>query len=254
MQARTGSLIAGAITWLACTAWAVPAHLKNDDLFAAKVAPLLERRCLPCHGDAKKKGGLSLAGAKGALLGGDSGPVIVPGAPERSLLVELIEGPEPEMPARGEPLSTVEVTEVREWIARGASWPAGLVLESAANEPEPWWSFELMAEVSVPALPPDREVWAYNEIDDFVLEALLARGLEPSPEADRRTLLRRLAFDLTGLPPTPDEMDAFLAEPAPDAYEREVERLLASPHYGERWGRHWADRCSKRPLGGPCQG
>ena len=241
MTARTLLFLGLVSAGFACPAWPASSRAACDERFADEVAPVLVRRCLACHGGAKTKGGLSLANAERAALGGDSGPVIVPGAPDESLLVELIEGPEPEMPARGEPLSDAEVRAVREWIVRGATWPEGLVLEGRTEDVGPWWSFEPMAEVAVPAVPPEQRDRARNELDAFVLAALRTRGLEPSREADRRTLLRRLAFDLTGLPPTLDELDAFLADPGPDAYEREVERLLASPHYGERWGRHWLD-------------
>jgi hypothetical protein len=214
--------------------------------FGRDVRPILARSCLPCHGPSKQRGGLRLDRAKAALEGGDSGPVIKPGDAAHSRLVILTAGldPEKKMPPPGKPpLSAAEVELLRVWIDQGAKWP-----ETAATTAETprstHWAFRPVKRPPLPAVK-DR-AWLRNEIDCFVLARLEGRGgvtppLRPSPEADRATLLRRLSLDLIGLPPTPEEAEAFLRDERPGAYERVVDRLLASPHYGERWGRHWLD-------------
>ncbi|HEX8200798.1 MAG TPA: DUF1549 domain-containing protein, partial [Isosphaeraceae bacterium] len=211
----------------------------DDGEFRTRVAPIFEARCVRCHGPEKPKGGLSLATARGLLAGGDGGPAVVPGRPEESLLLEMIAGPAPEMPRGGDPLPAEAVATIRHWIEQGAPWPEGLVLKSARSGAGPWWSLTPLARPEIPRVHAADRVRA--PIDAFLLKALEAKGLAFGPEADRRTLIRRLSFDLTGLPPTPEEVDGFLHDTAPDAYERLVERLLASPHYGERWARHWLD-------------
>jgi hypothetical protein len=152
--------------------------------------------------------------------GGKRGPAIVPGKPDASVLYRLISGGQPAMPKTGEPFTKQQVESIRQWIQQGAPWV----------ETEEWWS-----------LQPLKRPTTHNSIDAFVLAKLSEKGLKPSPEADRRTLIRRLTYDLHGLPPAPEEVDAFVADRSPDAYERLVDRLLASPRYGERWGRHWLD-------------
>jgi Protein of unknown function (DUF1553)/Protein of unknown function (DUF1549)/Planctomycete cytochrome C len=214
--------------------------VRADDLFFRdKVAPILERRCLHCHGAVTQKGKLSLKTAAAALKGGDSGPAIVPGKPEQSILLDMIGGDPPEMPQQEPPLSKQQVAAIRTWIERGADWPAGLALTDRRFEGQRWWAFEPLKR------PPDPAVsgssWVRTPIDSFILSSLKRQGLIPSPEADRRTLIRRLSFDLIGLPPTPEEIDAFVGDSRPNAYETLVDRLLASPHHGERWGRHWLD-------------
>ncbi|HEY3840679.1 MAG TPA: DUF1549 and DUF1553 domain-containing protein, partial [Bryobacteraceae bacterium] len=153
---------------------------------------------------------------------------IVPGKPEESLLYRLISTNPPAMPKAGEPLTRKQVESIRQWIAGGAPW----------TESGNWWSLQPLQR---PAVPNIESKWIRTPIDNFILAKLREKGLEPSPEADRRTLIRRLSYDLHGLPPTPVEVDAFLADRSPDAYEHLVDRLLASPRYGERWGRHWLD-------------
>ena len=148
------------------------------------------------------------------------------------------------MPKKGEPLSSGEVAVLRRWIAEGAVWPKDHVIQEKARADTSWWSLRPLADVKPPSRPLSGELpdaWADNPIDRFVLVKLFEKGLRPSPPADRRTLIRRVTYDLTGLPPTPEEVDAFVADRRPVAYERLVDRLLASPHYGERWGRHWLD-------------
>jgi cytochrome c553 len=200
---------------------------------------ILQARCLRCHGGASTKGGLSLATLETMKAGGESGPAVEPGKPEESLLIEKVSGEKPEMPRGEKPLSPEEVASLRRWIAQGASWPDGLVLKEPKADAGPWWAIQPLARPDLPRVVHTDRV--RTPIDAFILAALESNGLEFRPGADRRTLIRRLTYDLHGLPPTPDEMDAFERDPAPDAYERLVDRLLASPRYGERWGRHWLD-------------
>lgn len=211
----------------------------DDHLFRERVAPVLEKRCISCHSETSTKGGLNLTTAVGAFKGGGSGPAVVPGKPEESVLLDMIEGEPPEMPKKGAPLSREEVASVRTWVEQGAHWPNGLVLKDRRFEGEPWWAIQPLNRPRVPAVK--TPAWVRTPIDPFILDRLEKEGLAPSPEADRRILLRRITYDLIGLPPTPDEIKAFLADQSPGAYEKVVDRLLASPHYGERWGRHWLD-------------
>jgi hypothetical protein len=209
------------------------------DLFRDKIAPLLETRCLSCHNAQKKRGGLDLSTRTSALAGGKNGPVLVPGAAAKSRLVQMIGGANPRMPRTGAKLSAGEVAQVRRWIGTGANWPASLALAAKGRaDEETWWSLRPLVR---PVVPVTKLRWGRTAIDAFILEGLEAHGLRPAPEADRPTLIRRLTFDLHGLPPTPEEVDAFVADRRPDAYERLVDRLLGSPAYGERWGRHWLD-------------
>jgi mono/diheme cytochrome c family protein len=211
----------------------------GDALFREKVAPILERRCIHCHGESTPKGALSLSSASGLKKGGRTGAVIVSGKPDESLLLDMIAGDPPAMPVKDKPLSTEEVDAIRRWVAAGAVWPADLLLKDRRFEGQRWWAFEPLVRPPVPASA--ERTWALTPIDAFVLASLAEQKLAPSPQADRRTLIRRLTFDLIGLPPTPDEIDAFVHDPDPGAYDAIVDRLLASPHYGERWGRHWLD-------------
>ncbi len=211
----------------------------DDALFRDRIAPILERRCVGCHNDANPKGKLSLATAAGLLRGGEGGPAVEPGNPGESAIVEKVAGPKPEMPRNAPPLDAAEVDSIRRWVASGAHWPDGLTLRDRRLDRGPWWS---LLPLKKPAIPATKTAgWACNPIDSFILAGLEAKGLRPSPEADRRTLIRRVTFDLTGLPPTPEEVEAFVADRAADAYDRVVARLLASPAYGERWARHWLD-------------
>ena len=208
-------------------------------LFREQVAPIFESRCVHCHGAESPKGGLSLTTAAGLLRGGKNGPSVVPGRPEESLLLDMVSGDEPTMPQKDKPLSKEQVGHLRQWIKEGARWPESLALRDRRFEGQEWWAFQPL---NRPIPPSVRErTWLRNPIDAFVLARLEAQRLEHSAEADRRTLIRRLTFDLHGLPPTPREIDRFLEDNAPDAYEKLVDRLLASPRYGERWGRHWLD-------------
>ncbi len=181
-----------------------------------------------CHNDKTRTGGLSLATLEDARKGGKRGPAIVPGKPSESLLFKLISGGQPAMPFQGQPLTPAEVESIRQWIEQGAPW----------TQPAKWWSLTALRQPAVPKL---NDAWIRTPVDAFVLAKLREKGLKPSPEADRRTLIRRLTYDLHGLPPSPEEVDAFIADQSPNAYEKLVDKLLASPRYGERWGRHWLD-------------
>lgn len=219
---------------------AVPAGAVGDAPvdFVQNIRPVLEARCWSCHGEERQKGGLRLDRRSSALKGGSSlGPAIVPGDGAGSPLLRVVAGLDPEvkMPPKGEPLSAAEIERLRAWIDQGAVWPEAAIEQVR----EPHWSFQPIASPRPPA--PTNRRWVRNAIDAFILDRLERIGLEPSPEADRRTLIRRLHFDLTGLPPTPEEVQAFARDRRSDAYERLVDRLLGSPHYGERWARHWLD-------------
>jgi hypothetical protein len=204
------------------------------------VAPLLQKRCLGCHDDVKKRGGLDLSTRGAALAGGDSGPALVAGSAARSRLVEFVSGPKPRMPRRGAKLAPSEVVLLKRWIDAGAPWPKDVVLKAEGAPAEAvWWSLRPLARPVVPAVQGKDRV--RGPVDAFLLAALGAKGLSFAPEADRHTLIRRLTFDLHGLPPAPEAVEAFIRDPRADAYERLVDRLLASPRYGERWGRHWLD-------------
>jgi Protein of unknown function (DUF1553)/Protein of unknown function (DUF1549)/Planctomycete cytochrome C/F5/8 type C domain len=199
--------------------------------FREAVAPILEGHCLRCHQGAKPKGDLDLSTASGLI----AGRVVVPGKPEESRLFEVISGAKPTMPKGGDRLDAGQVEAIRAWIAEGATWPEGLTLKA---DPLAWWSLRPLVRPPVPEVEGGS---SKNPVDAFILAGLKKKTLTPSPEADRRTLIRRVTFDLIGLTPTPEEVEVFQVDSRPDAYERLVDRLLASPQHGERWGRHWLD-------------
>jgi hypothetical protein len=226
------------VLFIAVSVLLTPA-VRADD-FDTVVAPLLARKCLGCHNAGDKKGGLNLASAAAARAGGEGGEVVVPGKPEESLLWEKVS--QNEMPPK-KPLGDDEKKILRRWIADGAKWgtdPIDLFkYTSATRAGYDWWSLRPLKRPDLPAGTDDAQL--RNPIDRFILAGLRAKELRLSPEADKRTLIRRLSFDLLGLPPDPSDVSKFLTDEAPDAYARLVERLLESPHYGERWGRHWLD-------------
>ena len=194
--------------------------------FARDIQPLLQKRCIECHGSEKQKGGLRLDGKVAALKGGDDGKVIEAGKSTESLLIQLVSGLHEDkvMPPKGERLTPAQIGLLRAWIDQGASWPDDAKLARSEH-----WS-----------LQPLRKATAQG-VDGFITARLAKDGRALSPEADRATLIRRLSFDLIGLPPSPEEIDAFVKNESPKAYADLLNRLLASPHYGERWGRHWLD-------------
>ena len=207
-----------------------------DEAFEKEVRPLLVRHCLDCHGPKKARGGLRLDTRAGWQKGGDGGPAIKPGKPDDSLIIKAVHGKDglKRMPPKGK-LTAREIAALTRWIKDGAIDPRdGGKVEAASH-----WSFRLLVRPAVPAVR--RGTWVRQPIDAFILARLEKEGIATSSEAPRHTLIRRLHLDLIGLPPSPDEVDAFVADAAPDAYERLVDRLLSSPHFGERWGRHWLD-------------
>ena len=197
--------------------------------YEQSVRPIFVERCQPCHNDRNASAGLSLASVTSALKGGVSGAAIRPGKPGDSPLLAAVSGDKPRMPKFGDPLTAGQIDTLRRWIAAGA------LDDAQPAKRDVWWSLRPLAR---PALPASNTP---HPIDAFLRDKLAAAGLVPSPAADRRTLIRRVSYDLTGLAPEPQAIAAFVADPAPDAYERLVDRLLASPRYGERWARHWFD-------------
>jgi mono/diheme cytochrome c family protein len=216
----------------------VPAAEPID--YARDVKPVLARHCYACHGPEKQRSGLRLDTCTAVLKGGNNGPAIVPGKSDSSRLIKAITAADdvPVMPPKEPRLSTAEIALLRAWIDAGAPAPADEVAAKTANKSK-HWAFQPPAH---PAPPPvNNPAWVRNPIDRFILARLEKEGVVPSPEADRATLIRRLSLDLLGLPPTDAEVESFVHDDRPDAYERLVDRLLASPHYGERWGRFWLD-------------
>jgi mono/diheme cytochrome c family protein len=210
--------------------------------FDKDIKPILAAHCVKCHGPAKQKGGLRLDTGEHAQEGGNSGPVIVAGRSAESPLIQALVGQEPYQqmpPGEGKQLSAAEIGKLRAWIDQGAPWGSAITVEATVEKPQ-HWSFQPIQRPAVPAVT-NPQARIHNPIDQFILARLEREKLAPSPPADKATLLRRVALDLTGLPPTPAELDAFLNDDSPEAFEKVVDRLLASPHYGERWGRHWLD-------------
>ncbi len=215
---------------------------------AQQAVSILQTRCVVCHGK-DKESGLDARTREGLLKGGSRGPAINPGDAEESLLYRFIAGEEkPRMPL-GEELSDYQIEILKQWIDKGAVWPSDLKLTQAAatlaplkpisDEQRGYWAFRKPARPPIPTVK--NQSWVRTPIDAFVLARLEEKGLAPSPRADKRALIRRVTFDLTGLPPTPEEINSFIADKSPQAYEKVVKRLLASPRYGERWAQHWLD-------------
>jgi mono/diheme cytochrome c family protein len=220
----------------ACGAAVLPgaAEDRSSD-FERQVRPIFASRCYACHGPKKQTSGLRLDEVAAALAGGDSGAAIVPGKAAASPLIERVTSTDDaiRMPPEGQPLTADEIDVLRRWIDAGAKWPDA---DSAAAVRQ-HWSLRPLVRPPIPTTPAD----LHSPIDRFIADRLAEHKLSLSPEAERRTLIRRLSFDLVGLPPTPEEVAAFVADPHPLAYERLVERLLASPQHGERWAQHWLD-------------
>ena len=229
MRGWTGSLVMLAVA-------VVPGWAEDEGSarFETAIRPVLAGTCFRCHGGKKVGGGLRVDSREALLTGGDRGPAVVPGDPEASLIVSAIGHADDLKMPPDRRLPDSALADFSAWIREGAPWPsAGPKMTEG-----PHWAFQAIRR---PVPPEDPSGWAFSPIDRFVSAGLRAKGLRPVAEADRRTLLRRLSFDVIGLPPTSEEMAAFLADEAPDAWERQVERLLASPRYGERWGRRWMD-------------
>lgn len=253
MKHHIAALLFGAYSSLLLVAFA-----SADDagkLFEQAVAPVLSAKCVACHQAGNAKGSFDLSTLPGMLRGGDGGAGLVPGKPDESPIYSRAvphEGQRPEMPEKGEPLTAVEAAALRSWIEQGSSWPETFVIRQKSKADRSFWSLQPVAENAPPDAIDAPEEWSKHPIDRFVWAKLRDKGLKPNPPADPRTFIRRATFDLWGLPPTPEEVIQFerdcvesrtnSADRLPDgAVEGLLDHLLASPHYGERWGRHWLD-------------
>lgn len=228
-----------------------PARAQDPvEFFENRVRPVLAAECYECHGPDKQRGGLRLDHRQALLDGGDSGPALIPGQPEASLLIRAIRHDDPDlaMPPKRPPLGPSAIADLIEWIRQGAIDPRDQPASHAQDHTSwevtyqsrlDWWSFQPLP--SPPPKPPENTSWSPHPVDRFLEHGWQSHGLTPADPADRRTLLRRLSFALTGLPPTPEEIHHFLLDTEPGAWDRQVDRLLASPHFGERWARHWMD-------------
>ncbi len=254
MTTVRSSLLPVVLSLVACTLFAAdePAAPATDSTlppaashrvdFTKELQPLFAERCYDCHGEKKQESGMRADSRADLLKGGDNGPSLVVSNSAESILVQVLAGTHPElmqMPKKKDDFTDEQIGLVRAWIDQGAAWA-----DPRPQTPDPGrntnhWAFKAPVRSIVPAAKDNK--WVRTPIDNFILAKLDAEKLKPSPETDKITLLRRLALDLIGLPPTPEQVDAFLADKSPDAYETQVERLLASPHYGEKWGRNWLD-------------
>ncbi len=208
--------------------------------FQKQIAPIFEQHCVRCHSPGNNKGELSLATFDNL----QENEYVIAGKADESYLLEVVtanDGDPPAMPKEGDPLSDDDVELLRRWISEGADWPSDVIVRERSRADSSWWSLQPLADVEPPVSESIPAAWNINPIDWFVYAKLAEQGLQPNPPADRRSLIRRATYDLLGLPPSPEEVDAFVSDPDPQAYEQLIERLLDSPHYGERWGRHWLD-------------
>jgi mono/diheme cytochrome c family protein len=217
---------------------------KGVEFFEKRVRPLLADNCYQCHSQQNKKtkGGLLLDSREGLLKGGDSGPIFVPGDPDKSRLINAVRYKDEDlrMPPDGKQLTGAQIADLEAWVKMGAPLPRPGAQENKIQASRrSHWAFQ---PVKQPAIPMVKNLtWVQSPIDAFILAKLEPAGMQPAQQADKRTLIRRATYDLIGLPPTPGEVAAFAADTSPDAFAKVVDRLLASPHYGERWGRHWLD-------------
>ena len=229
-----------------CVSLVATSHLcaeTPEELFEKQIRPVLATKCIKCHGPKKQEGKLRLDSRAAMLKGGESGPAFVPGKPDESLIVEAMRYESYEMPPTGQ-LPEKTIAPFVAWIAGNAVWPehsaeirevSGLITASDRE----WWAFQPLEKPQAPQVAGAN--WGYNEIDQFLLKRLRDEGMTPAPEATRTQLVRRLYFDLIGLPPSPEELDAFLNDESPDAWENLIDKLLADKRYGEHWGRYWLD-------------
>lgn len=247
MKALTSLFILTLSTAQVLVAAEPPLPAEQVEFFNSKVLPILRQQCYECHSHeaGKIKGGLVVDSRDGLRKGGDSGEAVVPGNVEKSLLITSIRWDDPDfqMPTKKK-LPDADIATLEQWIKMGAPdprlAPAGVGTQSEiASKSQIHWGFKPVVSPTPPTVKNTQ--WAHGELDRFILAKQEARGIKPSPAADKRTLLRRIAYDLTGLPPTPEETKAFMEDPSADAVSRLVDRLLASPHYGERWARYWLD-------------
>jgi Protein of unknown function (DUF1553)/Protein of unknown function (DUF1549)/Planctomycete cytochrome C len=226
-----------------------PDSPESVEFFEKKIRPILVDHCYNCHSaDTKPSGGLRVDDRNGLLMGGDAGPAIVAGDPDNSLLLERIVHAtgKKRMPKEGKLLTEAEIADLTTWIKNGVAWPREKIPPSLGR-PKPFyndlkahhWAWQPLTDPEAPKIA--NASWPSDDLDRFILAKLEAKSLAPVADADSSTLIRRVTYDLTGLPPTPEEIDAFTNDTAPDAFARVVDRLLASPAFGERWGRHWLD-------------
>jgi cytochrome c551/c552 len=224
------------------------ANAEQNEFFESKIRPLLSSKCFACHGVEMKMAGLNLATSAGFFKGGDSGLIVVKGEPENSRLISAVnyQG-QIKMPPTGK-LKDAEIADLVAWIKIGAPWPDAGAVAVAVEKPKGYqfteqqkkfWAFQPVKDATPPKLK--NASWSKSPLDQFILAEFEKKGLFPARPASKLTLLRRATFDLTGLPPTEKEIADFLADRSPNAFAKVVERLLASPRYGERWGRHWLD-------------
>lgn len=234
-----------------CAAFAVSDEFPAADIefFEKQIRPLLAEHCLECHGDRKPEGNLRLTSRDQLIAGGDTGPAVNPQNPDGSLLIRAVQYlNEPQMPPKGK-LPKADIERLRKWVLRGAPWPAANSPRGSSESSSPafqitpmqrdWWAYQPIRDSTIPVVQHDE--WPKNEIDQFILAELEAREMSPTDPADRHHWLRRATYDLTGLPPTSEEVESFVADASDTAYERVVDRLLQSPAYGQRWARHWLD-------------
>ena len=248
MQARVPQLTSLLLTALSAASLSAQTNSQGIEFFEKKIRPVLTQHCYACHSaKTQAMAELGLDSKTGLAMGGSRGPAIVPGSPETSLLLKAISYRDPDlkMPPTGR-LSAEQIEDFTTWVRMGAPDPrVDEVLPATApvsidiEEGRRFWSFQPIRNPAPPSVK--RSGWPLNEVDNFILAALESKGLSPAEAADKRTLLRRVTFDLIGLPPTPKEIEDFLADESPQAFEKVVARLLSSPHYGERWARHWLD-------------
>jgi len=211
----------------------------RETFFETKIRPVLAMTCFRCHGGQKTSNHLRVDRREGLLKGGDSGPAIVPGDPDKSPLIRAVRYRDDDLKMPPDKkLPDAVVADFEQWVRDGAIWPEGRTGDNKAFQNDAHWAFQPLRKIVPPA---DRSGWSVTPVDRFIRARQAPQGLKPAAIADKRTLVRRAYFDLIGLPPSPQEVDAFLADDSPQAFSRLVERLLASPHYGERWGRYWMD-------------
>ena len=235
------------------TTAALAADSSDDGIafFEKKIRPLLAENCYKCHSaqSEKLKGGLMLDSREAALKGGESGPAVIPGDPERSLLIKAVRygDKELQMPPKDKKLSDRQIADLTSWVKIGAPWPTEDKSKGArpksvfeiTQKDRAYWAFQPIKRRALPF--PGRRDRIASGIDAIILAGLEAKGLKPNAPANKRELVRRVYFDLIGLPPTPEQIENFERDKSPSAYERVIDRLLALPQYGERWGRHWLD-------------
>jgi len=225
--------------FFSCSSFADP----GTDFFESKIRPVLVENCYKCHSSQAErlKGGLSVEFRDTLLKGGENGPAVVPGNPEKSLVIKAVSyvDPDLQMPPKGKKLTDEQIADLTQWVKMGAPDPRVAGKYAAAKDRRDHWAFKPIRRAAVPTVANTN--WVANPIDAFVLAKLEENGMKPNPPADKRALIRRATYDLTGLPPTPEGVDAFVNDNSSGAYAKVIDRLLASPQYGERWGRYWLD-------------